>query len=260
MRRHYLTWMIAVFGIVGTVYGAYTVIWHSLHGNGLNVPGLILFIFGIVALAFFLAWAISVFRAKRKANNQNPFEKVEEEAKPEQVAEPKEEKPVPPAPKEKPKPEPEPELEPEPEPESDDEKEEEVSYEPRIQRSYVSPSPSYASTAYVKLVGYGPLLRVEGSRILDMRNSTYFRIDGDTVYQDGYGLRFEIRGNQIRDAFGGYLFELNGSAIHKAFGGFYAAVSGNYITLYDGSAKYEMTDSLSKKQILVVAALLFDNR
>ena len=75
--------------------------------------------------------------------------------------------------------------------------------------------------------------------------------------QEGYGPMFEIRGNQIKDAFGGYLYEISGSNINKVFGGFYASISGNYITLYDSSIKYEMTDSLSKKQTLAVAALLF---
>ena len=90
-----------------------------------------------------------------------------------------------------------------------------------------------------------------------MRTNTYYRIEGNVVNQEGCGIRYEIRGNQIRDAFGGYLYELSGSNINKVYGGFYASISGNYITLFDLSQKYEMTDSLSKKQILVAAALLF---
>ena len=92
-----------------------------------------------------------------------------------------------------------------------------------------------------------------------MRTSTYYRIENNNVMQEGYGICYEIRGNQIRDAFGGYLYELSGSNINKVFGGYYASISGNYITLYDLSTKFETTDSLSKKQVLAVAALLFGN-
>ena len=109
----------------------------------------------------------------------------------------------------------------------------------------------------MKQVGYGPVLRIEGTRVIDMRTNTYYRIENNMVMQDGYGPIFEIRGNQIKDAFGSYLYELSGNNINKVFGGFYASISGNYITLYDLSIKYETTDSLSRRQILVVAALLF---
>ena len=109
----------------------------------------------------------------------------------------------------------------------------------------------------MKQVGYGPVLRIEGNRIVDMRSNTYYRIEGDRLMQEGYGIRYEIRGNAIRDAFGGFLYEYNGSSINKTFGGHYASVSGNYITVYDLSMKYEMTGDLSKKQILAVAVLLF---
>ena len=153
--------------------------------------------------------------------------------------------------KEEPKPEPVKNLEPG---QKEMEKEKFVQ---RIQKPSPSFSSSSVSTVYVKQVGYGPLLRVEGNRILDMRSNTYYRIENNIVNQEGYGPVFEIRGNQIKNAFGGYLYELSGSNINKVFGGFYASISGNYITLYDLSIKYETTDSLSKSQILAVAALLF---
>lgn len=124
-------------------------------------------------------------------------------------------------------------------------------------RTYRSSSSYSYSTVYVKQVGYGPALRVEGDRIIDMRTNTYYRLENNVVMQDGYGPVFEIRGNQIRDVFGGYLYEISSSNINKTFGGFYASISGNYITLYDSSIKYEMTDSLSKRQMLAIVALLF---
>ena len=130
-------------------------------------------------------------------------------------------------------------------------------YSQRTNTSYKS-SPIYScSTVYVKQVGYGPLLRVEGDRIIDMRSNTYYRLENNMLMQDGYGPVFEIRGNQIKNAFGGYLYEISGSNINKTFGGFYASISGNYITLFDLSIKYEMTNQLSKKQLLAVVALLF---
>ena len=90
-----------------------------------------------------------------------------------------------------------------------------------------------------------------------MRSNTYYRIQGNTVNQDGGGPVFEISGNSIRSAFGGYLYEISGNNINKIFGGFYASISGNYITLFDSSEKYEITDRLNQKQLLAITALLF---
>ncbi|MCR5184632.1 MAG: hypothetical protein K6C32_00925 [Bacilli bacterium] len=110
---------------------------------------------------------------------------------------------------------------------------------------------------YVKKVGYGPILRVTGNRILDMRSNTYYRLQGNMLNQEDSGPIFEINGDRIKSAFGGYLYEISGSNINKVFGGFYASISGNYIALYDLSEKYETTGSLNKKQLLIIAALLF---
>ena len=240
MRRRYLHWMITVFGLVGTIYGAYLLNYHFSHGNGLKIWALVLLILGVAALVLVgVLYIITLFQQnKRKINvtptvEEKPEEEVasvvKEEEKPEQKQVEKEKEPVYEAPKTR-----------------------------ETYSDYSSYSYSY-STVYVKQVGYGPVLRIEGPRIVDMRTNTYYRIENNNVMQDGYGIRFEIRGNQIRDAFGSYLYELSGSNINKVFGGFYASISGNYFTIYDLSMKYEMTDSLSKKQILVVAALLFGN-
>lgn len=209
-----------------------------------------LLILGLAALIFTLIGFIFDRLAKKQGRGASSAETEQKEPEPEPVpaAEEKEEAPMKePAPAEK-------KEEPKQEPV------ERAPYVPKSERSYSSSiyDSSY-STVYVKMVGYGPLLRVEGPRILDMRNNIYYRIEGDKVMQDGSGLRYEIRGNQIRDAFGGYLYELSGSNINKVYGGFYASISGNYITLYDSSRKFETTGSLSKKQTLVVAALLFGN-
>ena len=246
MRKYYLYWGLAVFGIIGTAYGSYSIVYSNRRGNDLPIYGLILLIFGILSLMAFLAWALSIFLSKQK-KRKNPATPSQNEAKKVEIVEKtiSEEKETKPAPK----------LEP-----AQPKEEAERTYTPRSERPYVSSSRPSFSTAYVKQVGYGPVLRIEGPRIIDMRNNTYYRIEDNFVMQDGYGVRYEIRGNQIKDAFGGYLFEVSGSNINKVFGGFYASISGNYITLYDLSEKYEMTDLLSKKQILVAAALLFGNR
>lgn len=232
MRRQHLPWTITVFGIVGTIYGAYLLAYHFNHGKGLFAPALALLIFGVLALAVSAIMHISNYLASKKKKDE-PLPMKEEKV--EEVETPKEEiKPIPcskPVSKTKDKAE-------------------------YSSRSSYSSSYSY-STVYVKQVGYGPLLRIEGNRIIDMRTNTYYRIEDNLVKQEGYGPLFEIRGNQIKDAFGSYLYEISGSNINKVFGGFYASISGNYITLFDLSIKYEMTDSLSKRQLLAVAALLF---
>ncbi len=236
MRRQYFSWSIGVVGIIGTAYGSYLLIYHYNHGKGLFVPGLLLLIIGLVSLAFFITFSISVYISKKKnKKDPEPIEVKKEE----------------------------------PSSEAENEKKEVVETKqvtreykstPNASRTsvrYESGSSYSSSTIYIKQVGYGPILRINGNRILDMRNNTYYRIEDNIVNQEGYGIRYEIRGNQIRDAFDGYLYELSGDNINKVFGGFYASISGNYINLYDLSAKYETTDSLSKKQILVFAALAF---
>lgn len=234
MRKIYWPWMIAVFGIFGTAYGTHLVIYHYKNGNGLNVPSLMLLIFGGLALVFSITLYISILIHNKKKNVEPVITKVEEHKKEEELVK-EEAKPVVNAkPVEK----------------------REYEYTPREKASYSSYS-SYASTIYVKQVGYGPILRIEGNRILDMRTNTYYRIENNMVKQEGSGPLFEIRGNQIKNTFGGYLYEISGSNINKVYGGFYASISGNYITLYDLSIKYEMTDSLSRNQLLAVSALLF---
>ena len=65
MRRIYLGWMIAVFGIFGTIYGAYLLIYHFNHGNGLNIYALLLLIFGAIALTLILVLYIITLIQKR---------------------------------------------------------------------------------------------------------------------------------------------------------------------------------------------------
>ena len=229
MRRIYWPWMVAVMGIFGTTYGAYLTVYHLNHSNKLSAGALVLLILGILSVALFITIYIGYYLSQKKKKNAPAPTKEEvkiEETVKEEVKQVK-----------KPRPE---------------YKSEYTPYENNSR--YDS---DYSSTVYVKQVGYGPILRVENNRILDMRNNTYYRIENNMVKQEGSGPLYEIRGNQIKNTFGGYLYELSGSNINKVFGGFYASISGNYITLYDLSVKYEMTGTLSKTQILAVTVLLF---
>lgn len=70
------------------------------------------------------------------------------------------------------------------------------------------------------------------------------------------GKELEIK-DFSKEAFGNYLYEISGSNINKVFSGFYASAGRNYIILYDLSVKYEITDNISKKQLLAISALLF---
>ena len=242
MRKYYLSWSILVIGIIGVAYGSHLLFYHASKGGGFYAPGLILLLFGVVFLIPAIAANIYYVVKKRKEFAASIEEKQKE-------IEEKEGKAEEPAPVIKPKEEKVEMVQ--------HRREERPTYTPRPEREVEAPSrPSY-STSYVKKIGYGPVLRVCGPQIVDMRSNTYYRIEGNIVKEDGGGPRFEIRGNQIRDIYGSYLYEVNGSNINKVYGGFYASISGSYITLYDLSEKYEMTDDLSKKQILAVAALLF---
>ena len=250
MRKQHFAWTFLVCALVATIYGGYSVISHLSSGTKLSVWGLVLFIAGLVMLVIFSSLLIvdRIKKSKAPKQEQEVVEQKQEEPAP-TVEEPKKDsaQDVPDTREEKPAPV---------------EKERSA----RVQRDYEYVSASRPSrsrydsdggTAYVKKVGYGPVLRVSGNRFLDMRSNTYYHIQGHVIYQDGSGPVFEIYGRQIKSAFGGYLYEISGSNINKVYGGYFASISGNYITVYDLSDKYEVTSSLSLEQYLVVAALLF---
>ena len=237
MRKNSIFWAIAVFGIIGTGYGGYSVIYSYINKKEPSILAMFLLIFGGIALVGSIILLIAGFIASKKNKEDTP---VEEEPKEEPIKEEITE-----------------EKEPVTETHIKEELEDEVECTSRKESRNASIYDNDYSTIYVKLVGHGPILRIEGNRIIDMRDNTYYRIEGNMVMEEGSGPAFEIRGNQIRSAFGSYLYEISGSNINKVFGGFYASISGNYITIHDLSNKYETTGSLSKTQLLVVAALLF---
>lgn len=232
MRRQRFWWTFLVGGLVCTIYGGFTLIYHLNKGNGLKVHALILLILGVAALLLYLVLLLLTLLQNKRKQQEQPVEPVkpveEKESAPIEV-------------KEENKPEPKP---------APRQRDYEYVREPR--RS----GPTYVD-AYVKKVGYGPVLRFFGNQTLDMRTNTYYRFQDNYVYQDGGGVAYEISGKRIRNAFGGYLYELSGSNISKTYGGFFASVSGNYISKYDNSERYETTNSLTSSQILLAVVLLF---
>ncbi len=224
--------------IVLSIYGGYSLIYNLSHQKNISILGLVFFIVGTVMLVVFLIlYIISFFQKKKnKVVEQMVEPKVEEEPQIEEIKEP----------------EPVEKEDEEPEPETISVPRRDVKYEPvRNKRSFSGGS------AYIKKVGYGPVLRVEEEEILDMCTNTYYRIEGNIVKRSGSGPVFEISGNRIRDAFGSYLFEISGGNVNKIYGGYYASISGSSIQIYDLSERYEISGYLNLKQQLAVVAILF---
>lgn len=229
MRRQYFYWAYLVTALVISVYGGYIVFYNLNNKKDVPVLGLVFFIAGIVLLLIYLILFIISFIQKKNRPINN--EVVEVKEKEEEIK---------------------PEIKEEPKPRVASSPRRDIEY-----RSMRKISRPVGGSAYIKRVGYGPVLRVEEEEILDMRTNTYYRIEGNMVKRSGSGPVFEISGNSIRAAFGSYLYEISGGNVNKVFGGLYASISGNYLTVFDLSEKYEITDSLNRKQLLVVVALLF---
>ena len=221
------------------LYGGYNLIYNATHGKGLSVLNLVMCSIGVgMLLLYVVLYLITFFKKKKKEEEEKRV--VIEEVK---VEEKKEE------------PKPVEEKKPEPVKQETPRQRSDVVYEkPRVSRSIYD---NDSASGFVSKVGYGPVLRLSGNRILDMRTNTYYRIEGNMVKQEGSGPVFEINGRQIRSAFGGYLYEISGSNVNKVFGGFYASFSGNYLTTYDLQEKYELPGSLNIQQQLAIVALLF---
>ena len=235
MRRQHFLWTFLVLAIVLLGYGSFSIIYNHTHQKELSVLGIIFCSMGGLLLIIYIVLLIVSTIQKL---NQKPEEKV-----------------------------------------IDVEVKEEIKYEyntkvevkhessPRQVRDdteYVSrksggsSSSVYdAETIYVKKVGYGPIIRVCGSQILDMRSNTYYRIEGNRLNQQGYGFIYEIYGDKIKLSYGSYLYEISGSNISKVYGGYFANFNGNFIQTNDLKEIYEVSGSLNKKQQLCVVALLF---
>lgn len=237
MRRQYFAWTYLVLAIVLTAYGGYSVISSASQQKDIPVLGLVFFIVGLALLVLFaILCVVSLFQKKKAPvlEEANKPEVVEEKVEEPVIEEKEEEEPTP--------------LE---------ETSPKTYHKDVTYQSNRTVSRSYLGSAYIKKVGYGPVLRVEEEEILDMRSNTYYRLEGDIVKQSGSGPVFEISGNRIKLAFGGYLYEISGGSVYKTYGGYYASISGGYLQTHDLEEKYEISGSLTLKQQLAVVALLF---
>ena len=233
MRKQYFVWMFLVAAIVLTTYGGYSIIYNAAHNKSISILAIIfLSVGGVMLITFLVLFTISYFQVKKRKELEEPSKEVAEQIAEEiKVEEPKEEKPV-----------------------------NRPTYSSRNDYEYTPSRSRYDSdysTVYVKRVGYGPVLRVEGSRILDMRSNTYYSIEGKILNENGRGPVYELSGDKVRIYSGRYLYELSGNNVNKVFGGFYASFSGNYLQTFDLKEKYEIDGSINKSQKLAVIALLF---
>jgi len=233
MRRQHIAWTYLVLALVLSIYGGYSVFSSIRDQKDVPALGIVFFALGLMLLIIYFGVFMVGFIKKKL----HPVKKEEPKAEEKEEAEEK-------AVEEKPKPTPAPKYEP-----RDD-----VTYE-RVSRP--ARREFGGDSGYVRLVGYGPVLRIEEAEILDMRNNTYYKIEDNYVKQSGYGPVFEIRGNQIRSAYGGYLYEISGSSVNKVYGGYYASMSGGTLQTHDLKEKYEIPSSMNMRQKLAVVALLF---
>ena len=229
MRRQRAEWTFVVISILCIMYGAFFAIKKYNEDKTFFIVSLVICLVGVVMfITYFTLYLIS-FKRKKATKKENV---VVEETQIEAEKQEEPQKVVPPK------------------------RDYEYVSSHSTRRSSIYDD-NYSS-GYVKLVGHEPVLEISGNRIRDMRSNTYYRIQDNYVYQDGSGVIYEISGSKIRSISGGYLYEMSGSSINKTYGGFFASISGNYITKYDSSIKYETTCSLNTKQLLVIAALLFE--
>ena len=243
MRRQYFRWTYLVVALVLTIYGGYSVIYYLSKQKNVPILGLVfLIVGGTLLVIYFILLIISLIQNKKNP----PQEEIVETNAPEEAEEEKVEDPV---------------VEETPASEEVEKPVIKETYTPRSDSEYRPPrrtSRSYSGdTVYIRKVGYGPVLRVTDSEILDMRSNTYYRIEGNMVNRSGSGPVFEISGNRIREAFGGYLYEISGNSVNKIYGGFYASIDGGYLQTHDLSEKYEISGQLNLAQKLAVVALLF---
>ena len=157
MRRQSFYWTFLVLTIVLTAYGGYSIFYNLSRGSDVPLLGEVFFIGGIILLVLLLVLLLVDFLQRKKAKKNKtlkPEEKIEEPQQPEEKEKQPEEEPVP-VEKEEPAPEPSPAPA------------EEVEF------VRVKPAPRFrGGSAYIKKVGYGPVLRVEEEEILDMRSNT----------------------------------------------------------------------------------------
>ena len=130
----------------------------------------------------------------------------------------------------------------------------ETTYERKTNHSRYDYAPS---TYYVRKIGSGAIFEISGNRLKDMRDYSYYRIEGENVISESRGLVYIIQSNKIKSISGSYMYEISGDHINKVFGGYFASISGNYITKHDLSEKIEVDARISTKMLLLVTVLAF---
>ena len=241
MRRQHFLWQYLVVAILLTVYGAFFTIRNITQNDIVFLTAVVALSAGVLMLAIYgCLYLIGWVRARKSKSPQNEVEKPEENKE---------------------------------EPQGDEDKPLEEMETPKIEEGF-KPSPvvtkrydapainrsiydSATSRGYVREIGRGPVLEINGNRVRDMRTGNYYRLEEGNVYQEGSGICFQIYGNRISNIHGSQLYEISGSNINKVFGGYFASVSGNRIATHDSSRQFEITGSLSRNMLLLIAALLF---
>ena len=246
MRKQRLVWEYLVIAVLLIAYGGF-IAFRNSENQALTISAIIAFIIGILMLVVYLVFYFISKNKKKQASDKTESES--EQVKPnvellkEEATSPQENKNIAQHVEEKAS-----------EPKQQPKISRDYSYTPRQSRSYDE------SSGYAKQVGYGPIIEINGNRIRDMRTNTYYQIDGNQVYVNGGSLVYIIERNRIKTIGGNLLYEMYGSNINKVFGGYYASVSGNYITKFDLSQKFEITSQFSNRIILLVAVLVFGER
>ena len=237
MRRQHFYWTYLVISILLIVYGGFFLIREFGSGSTLFISSIIALSAGVAMLLFYGTLRLVDYLRSKKNPPQLPQSRFETEQETETPAATK----------------------PEPETERGQGTENPIfRYPDRPSKKERPDTVTYiAARGYVRKIGFGPVLEINGSRIRDMRSNTYYRVEGGAVYGDGSGLLYQISGKRIRSIGGRELYELSGSNIYQVFGGYYASVSGHFITKYDGSEKYECDDDFPRAILLVIAVLLF---
>lgn len=231
MRRQRFAWTYAVISVLLILYGSYFAFREHGNGSSLFVSAIVALSIGIAMMALYLVlYLVGKRQDANKAKEQKPQSKIEEEPA-------KEEEPL-------------------------------RTNSASIYR-YPDAKPQYRESrsvydsgesiyrGYVNKIGYGPVLEINGNQIRDMRDNSYYRIEGNYIYANGSGLLYEISGKRIRSVSGRELYEIYGGAVHKVFGGYFASISGNYITKHDLSERYEISSQPSSSLALIIVTLLF---
>lgn len=171
MKRLGFYWGFLALAIVLVAYGGYSFLDNLGAGREVPLLGKAFLIAGILLLlAFFTLLLVGFIQKKKNAKKETlkPEEKVEEpQQSEEEVGAEAKEAPV---------------EEKDIAPKDSHALSEKVGY---VRREPISRF--QGGSAYVKKVGYGPVLRVEEDEIVDMRSNTYYRIEGNMVKTLGGG-------------------------------------------------------------------------